>query len=84
MRLAFRFSSSADREQPSAFDAKLVIKGKAEKTIRGDCNHQVVAVARFADMETLDNWYQSAEYQALIPLRDEAVDMTLIAYSVPQ
>jgi len=68
----------------AAFGAKLVIKGKAEKTIAGNSDHQVVAVASFPDMETLDNWFNSAEYQALIPLRDEAVDMTLVAYSVPQ
>lgn len=68
----------------AAFGAKLVIKGKAEKTIAGNSDHQVVAVASFPDMETLDNWFNSTEYQALIPLRDEAVDMTLVAYSVPQ
>ena len=28
-------------------------------------------------------WYSSPAYQALVPLRDEAAEMTLIAYSVP-
>jgi len=68
----------------AAFGGQFVTKGKAEKALAGSCDHQAAAVVSFPDMETLDNWYQSAEYQALIPLRDEAADMTLIAYSVPK
>jgi len=67
----------------SSFGGKLVTKGKVEKTITGNANHQVVVVVSFPDMEALEGWYGSAEYQALIPLRDEAVDMTLVAYTLP-
>jgi len=41
------------------------------------------AVVRFPDTAALKTWYQSPAYQALIPLRDEAVDMTLVAYEEP-
>jgi uncharacterized protein (DUF1330 family) len=67
----------------SAFGGELVIKGKAVETLVGSSAHQAVGVIRFADMQTLNAWYNSAEYQALIPLRDEAVDMTLVTYEVP-
>ena len=65
------------------YGGKLVIKGKAAKALAGACNHQAAGIIRFADMETLNAWYQSPEYQALIPLRNEAVDMTLITYEEP-
>ena len=67
----------------AAFGGELVTKGKAENTLAGTSDHHAVGVIRFPDLEALNNWYNSAEYQALIPLRDSAVDMTLVAYSAP-
>jgi len=34
-------------------------------------------------MEALKAWYRSPDYQALIPLRDAAADMTLVTYEEP-
>ena len=65
------------------FGGTLLTKGKAEKTLAGDSDHHVAGVISFPDMAALDGWYQSPEYQALIPLRDSAADMTLVSYSVP-
>jgi len=65
------------------FGGTLVTKGKAEKTLVGKSDHQTVGVIGFPNMEALNDWYQSAEYQALIPLRDAAAEMTLVTYSVP-
>jgi len=65
------------------FDGQLVAKGKAGDALAGASDHQVAAVVRFADMKTLEAWYGSPDYQALIPLRDEAVDMTLVTYEEP-
>lgn len=67
----------------AAFKGQLVIRGKAVDVLAGACNQQAVGVVRFADMETLKAWYASPDYQALIPLRDEAVEMTLVTYQVP-
>lgn len=66
-----------------AHGGELVIRGKTETVLSGDASHQVSAVARFPDMEKLTTWYRSPEYQALIPLRDSAADMDLVAYSQP-
>jgi len=63
-----------------AFGGTLVIRGKADQALAGHSDHQAVGVVRFPDMESLNNWYQSNEYQALIPLREEAADMTLVSY----
>lgn len=64
------------------FGGQLVTKGKAEKTLFGQSTHDVVGVIGFPDMDALDSWYQSPEYQALVPLRDSACDMTIVAHSV--
>jgi len=62
------------------FGGSLVVRGKAGDTLAGSSNHQAVGVVRFPDMEALKAWYHSPDYQALIPLRDEAADMTLVTY----
>lgn len=64
------------------FGGELLIKGKVETVIAGECNHPAAAIVKFPDMDALNNWYNSADYQAIIPLRDEASDMTLVTYSV--
>ncbi len=65
------------------FDGQLVIRGKAGDTLAGASDHQAVGVVRFPDMAALLAWYNSDDYQALIPLRDEAVDVTLVTYEEP-
>ncbi len=64
------------------FKGELLTKGKAGDTLVGASDHDVVAVAQFPDMDTLKAWYNSPEYQALIELRDQAVDMTMVTYEV--
>lgn len=65
------------------FGGELVVRGKAGDTLAGASDHQAVGVVRFQDMGALKAWYHSADYQALIPLRDEAADMTLVTYEEP-
>ena len=67
----------------AAFDGELVIRGKAGDTLVGSSDHQAAAVVRFPDMNALKAWYQSPDYQALIPLRDTAAEMTLVTYEEP-
>jgi len=65
------------------FSGELVVRGKAGDTLAGSSTHQAVGVVRFPDMAALKAWYRSPDYQALIPLRDDAVDMTLVTYEEP-
>jgi uncharacterized protein (DUF1330 family) len=39
-----------------------------------------MVVIRFPSLEAADGWHQSAAYQALIPLRNQAADVVLITY----
>lgn len=65
------------------FGGKLLTRGKAETALAGTCAHHAVGIVSFPDMAALTRWYESPEYQALIPLRDGAAEMDLVAYSVP-
>lgn len=65
------------------FDAEVLARGKHQGVLTGNVNHQTAAIVKFKDMDTLDKWYQSDEYQALISLRDQAADMTISKYAIP-
>jgi uncharacterized protein (DUF1330 family) len=44
---------------------------------RGDCEMDGIVVIGFPDIRAAHQWHQSVQYQALIPLRDEAATVTL-------
>lgn len=52
---------------------KFLIKGKVA-ALHGQNQFSNKAVIEFRDKTTAQNWYQSDEYQALIPLRNEAME----------
>ncbi len=61
--------------------AKPVAVGTQPKILNGDSDgHQMVVVIEFETMANLDNWHNSDEYQALIPLREEGSDQRIVAY----
>lgn len=64
----------------AAHGAEILHKGKVAKVIVGEHNSQAVAIIKFPNLATIDTWYNSDEYQALIANRNEAADMTFIAY----
>ena len=57
------------------YDGEFVVKGAIEP-LNGDNHHQTKAIIQFPDREAALNWYQSNEYQALIPLRDQGMNST--------
>jgi uncharacterized protein (DUF1330 family) len=40
----------------------------------GDDSHERLAVLQFPDIDTAKNWYNSDEYQGLVPLREQAME----------
>lgn len=56
------------------------ITGRFRKveTLTGDYSGHGFALITFPDAAAVKTWYESAEYQALVALREEAVDMTLV------
>ncbi|MFZ2268748.1 MAG: DUF1330 domain-containing protein [Azonexus sp.] len=61
--------------------AELVFRGAVEKLLAGQHRHTDTVVIRFPDPAAIAGWYQSAAYQALIPLRSAAAEVDLISYA---
>lgn len=60
--------------------AELVFRGQGATVLVGEHAHADVVVIRFPDRKAVEGWHSSAAYQALIPLRQQAADVVLIAY----
>lgn len=65
------------------FGGKALLRGKADCALVGELTHQTVGIIEFPDLEAVKSWYASDAYQALVPLRNRAADMTITAYAVP-
>lgn len=60
---------------------EVVVRGNFSMTMRGDESApHIAAVFRYTDKAAVDRFYTSEKYKALIPLRDEACDMTINLY----
>lgn len=62
--------------------AEIIFRGRRAAVLAGEHNHENVVVIRFPDQKTLQAWYHSAEYQALIPIRDRAADVVIASYDI--
>ncbi len=62
------------------FGAELITRGKVMGSIAGDVAHNAVAIIKFPDMQKLEAAFATDAYQAIIALRDEAVDITIVKY----
>lgn len=65
------------------FGGKALLRGKAVAVLAGTMTHQMVGIIEFPDIDKLNAWHASEAYQALIPLRSRAADMTITSYVVP-
>ena len=68
----------------AAHGGEFVMRGMFGTALAGQSDPHMTGIIRFPDLDTARKWYGSDAYQAIIPLRDEACDMTLLAYNVPQ
>ena len=62
------------------FEAEVVFRGERATVLAGEHPHQHTVVIKFPDQPTLQQWYHSDAYQALIPVRDEAADVVIVSY----
>ncbi|MFZ1607026.1 MAG: DUF1330 domain-containing protein [Rhodoferax sp.] len=46
-----------------------------------ECTHPDIVVIRFPTIAAAQGWFSSAAYQALIPVRLQAADVTLLFYA---
>jgi len=62
-------------------NVEVIVRGEYISTKRGEkCTPHIAAVFRYPDKATAEKFYASEEYKVLIPLRDEACDMTVNFY----
>ncbi|MFK5986835.1 MAG: DUF1330 domain-containing protein [Pseudomonadota bacterium] len=59
---------------------KLVFRGKKVDTLGGEHKHIDNVIIQFPDIDALNNWFNSPEYQQLIPIRKLAADVDLVSY----
>lgn len=62
------------------WNAELVFRGKLFAVFGGSHPQSDTVVIRFPDPDAVRRWFASPAYQALIPLRQEAADVTLLGY----
>ena len=61
---------------------ELVFRGKQVAAFAGECPHPEIVVLRFPTRVAADGWFASPAYQALIPIRAQAAEVTLISYEI--
>jgi len=60
--------------------AELMLRGTLASVLAGEHDHTDTVVIRFPDMDAVKGWHASPSYQALIPLRQQAAEMTLLSF----
>ena len=62
------------------WNAELVFRGKQAAALAGESPYTDIVVIRFSNLATLNQWFASPAYQALIPVREQAADVLLLSY----
>lgn len=60
--------------------AELVFRGKQVAVLAGKNPHPDIVVIRFPNVAAVNQWFSSAAYQSLVPLREQAAEVALLAY----
>ncbi|MGA7813537.1 DUF1330 domain-containing protein [Caballeronia sp.] len=64
-----------------AYGGVFLIRGGAQKVVEGDTNIGTIVVLEFESPEKADEWYGSAAYQQIVPLRLRNADARVICLS---
>lgn len=70
---------AAASEIVRAHGGEFVTRAQVTDVLVGSHDHKVCVLIKFPDGAALKAWYNSPDYQALVPLRDKAADMVFIA-----
>ena len=55
------------------FQGEFVVKGQSQQLF-GESNYKMQVIIAFPTHSLAETWYNSPEYQALLPLREQAMD----------
>ena len=59
---------------------EFVMRGEIAKVLNGEHDRNTFVLLKFPDQGAVDKWYYSDAYQALIPDRNKAADITFLSY----
>ncbi|MBI3126256.1 MAG: DUF1330 domain-containing protein [Candidatus Tectomicrobia bacterium] len=62
----------------AAHKGEFIVRGRVAEVFCGEHDRKQAVAIRFPSVEAARAWYRSPEYQALIPNRDAAAEMTFI------
>ncbi|HYA41932.1 MAG TPA: DUF1330 domain-containing protein [Syntrophobacteraceae bacterium] len=57
---------------------EVIFRGRLVKVLSGQHSYVNSVIIQFPDSKSASGWYNSAAYQALIPIREQAADMLLV------
>jgi uncharacterized protein (DUF1330 family) len=60
---------------------EVLLRAKRVAVLAGEHDRAETVVLHFPNLDSIDTWYRSDGYQALIPLREQAADVDLISFS---
>ncbi|MBA2722698.1 MAG: DUF1330 domain-containing protein [Methylibium sp.] len=59
---------------------EILLRGRRALLLSGETAHTDTVVIRFPDTASVEGWYRSDAYAALIALRNEAAEVLLVSY----
>jgi uncharacterized protein (DUF1330 family) len=59
---------------------EVLFRGRKLDVLSGEHSYVDTVVIQFPDAQSVTGWYNSAAYQAIIPIREQAADIVLISY----
>ncbi len=62
------------------YGGEILFRGEQQRLFSGGLSHEKVVALRFGDLPAANRWHDSDEYQALIPIREVAAEVTLVLY----
>ena len=62
------------------YGGELLFRGRQQRLFSGEMSHESMVTLRFENIDAANRWHDSTEYQALVPIRDRAADVTLVLY----
>ncbi len=65
-----------------AWEGVLIARGRDAIVLTGMADETDTVVIRFPSLASIESWYASPGYRALIANRDEAADVTIVGYRI--
>lgn len=78
-----KFDEYLERAEASLvpYGGERLLWGKTKEVLEGDFDYDDCVVVTFPSLQALNDWHNSDVYQSAVPIRKEAVNVTLVTYT---